>query len=86
MLHVGVMVLCAIAIHADTAPRLAWILLWLNAIGAALVGLALWIGELPEDRKPFGPFTGVAEFLGFLDDDTPHGRAVSWLRQRGFLE
>jgi len=34
------MVLCAIAIRADTATTVAWILLWLNAIGAALVGLA----------------------------------------------
>jgi len=31
-----VTVLCAIAIHADTAPTLAWILLGLNAIGAQL--------------------------------------------------
>ena len=55
------MLLCAVAIHADTAPTLAWILLGLNAVGAALVSLALWIGDLPEDRKPFGPFTDVAE-------------------------
>jgi len=80
------MLLCAIAIHADTAPTLAWILFWLNALGAALVGLALWIGELPEDRKPFGPFTDVAELLGFLDERTPQGRFVAWLRERGFLE
>ena len=80
------MLLCAIAIHADAAPTLAWILFWLNAVGTALVGLALWIGELPEDRKPFGPFTDVAEFLGFLDERTPQGRFVAWLRQRGFLE
>jgi len=81
-----VIVLCAIAIHADTAPTLAWILLGLNAIGATLVALALSIGELPEDRKPFGPFTDIAEFLGFLDERTPQGRAVAWLRHRGFLE
>ena len=80
------MLLCAIAIHADTAPTLAWILFSLNAVGAVLVGLALWIGELPEDRKTFGPFTDVAEFLGFLDERTPQGRFVAWLRQRGFLE
>jgi len=65
---------------------LAWALLSLNALGAALIGLALWIGKLPEDRKPFGPFTEVAEFLGFLDDRTAQGRAVAWLRERGLLE
>jgi len=80
------MLLCAIAIHADTATGVAWILFWLNALGAAVIGLSRWIGELPEDRKPFGPFSEVAEFLGFLDNATPHGRAVAWLRQRGFLE
>lgn len=78
--------LCAIAIRVNTATTLARILLWLNALGAALVALALWIGELPEDRKPFGPFTDVAEFLGFLDERTPQGRAIAWLRQQGFLE
>jgi len=80
------MLLCAIAIHADTAPTLAWTLFWLNAVGAALVGLALWIGELPEDRKPFGPFTDVAEFLGFLDERTPQGRFVRRMRELGLLE
>ena len=39
-LHAGVMLLCAIAIEAETATTLAWILFWLNAVGAALVGLA----------------------------------------------
>jgi hypothetical protein len=85
-LHLSVMLLCAIAIHADAAPTLAWILFGLNAVGAALVVVAVGIGELPEDRKPFGPFTDVAEFLGFLDERTPQGRFVAWLRQRGFLE
>lgn len=80
------MLLCGTAIHANTAPTLAWILFWLNTVGAVFVGLALWIGELPEDRKPFGPFTDVAEFLGFLDERTPQGRFVAWLRQHGFLE
>jgi hypothetical protein len=80
------MLLCAIAIRADTAPTLAWILFWLNAVGAALVGLALWIGEPPEDRKPFGPFTDVAEFLDFLDERTPQGRLVAWPRERGLFE
>jgi hypothetical protein len=78
--------LCAIAIHADTATSLAWTLLWLNAVAACVIALARWIGELPRDRRPFGPFTDVAEFLGFLDGDTPHGRLVAWLRQRGLLE
>jgi len=85
-LHVAVMLLCAIAIRAHTATTLAWILLWLNAAGAALTGLALWIGELPEDRKPFGPITALADFLGLLDEDTAQGRFVAWLRQRGLLE
>ena len=85
-LHVGVMLLCAIAIQAEAVPALAWILLWFNAIGAALVGVLLWSGEFPEDRKPFGPFTKVAEFLGFLEQNTSQGRVVAWLRHRGFLE
>ena len=80
------MLLCAVAIHVDTATSLAWILFWLNAAAAALIGFPLWIGEFPKDRKPFGPFTEVAEFLGFLDEDTPQGRAVAWLRERGLLE
>lgn len=84
-LHLGAMLLCAIAIEADTATTFAWIVFCLNAVGVGLVGLARWIGELPEDRKPFGPFTEVAEFLGFLDEDTPQGRLIAWLRQRGFL-
>jgi hypothetical protein len=34
------MLLCAIAIEAETATTLAWILFCLNALGLALVGLA----------------------------------------------
>ena len=44
------------------------------------------IGALPEDRKPFGPFTEIADFLGFLDEPTPHGRLVRRLRRLGLLE
>lgn len=80
------LLLSAIAIRADTATSLACTLFWLNAVAAAVIALALWIGELPRDRKPFGPFTEAAEFLGFLDGDTPQGRLVAWLRQRGLLE
>jgi hypothetical protein len=78
--------LCAAAIAGETSIAVAWTLLVLNLAAAAIVALSLWIGELPEDRKPFGPFTEVAEFLGFLDERTPQGRVVAWLRQRRFLE
>jgi len=42
LVHIGIMLLCAIAIRGDTATTLAWIVLGLNAVGAALAGLALW--------------------------------------------
>ena len=48
--------------------------------------LSLCIGELPEDRKPFGPFTEVADVLGFLDEKTLQGRLVQRLRKLGLLE
>ena len=53
---------------------------------AVAIALSELIGELPEHRKPFGPFTEAAEFLGFLDENTRQGRIVRWLRDRGFLE
>lgn len=84
--HAAAALLCAVAIGANAAVRLAWVFLALNVAAAAIVALSLWIGELPEDRKPFGPFTEVAESLGFLDERTPQGRVVAWLRQRRFLE
>lgn len=65
---------------------LAWTLLLLNAMAILVITLSLAIGELPEDRKPFGPFTEAAELLGFLDARTPHGRMVRWLRSKGFLD
>jgi peptidoglycan/LPS O-acetylase OafA/YrhL len=84
--HAVVVALCAIAILGGDASWLPWSLLLLNALAIAVITLSLAIGELPEDRKPFGPFTEAAEFFGFLDEDTPHGRAVCWLRKHGFLE
>lgn len=84
--HAVTALLCAAAIADETAVGFAWALLALNVAAAAIVALSLWIGELPEGRKPFGPFTEVADVLGFLDQDTPQGRAVAWLRQRGILE
>ena len=85
-LHLSVMLLCAIAIGQGFLPTIAWILFVANAIGAAAIALSEGIGELPEHRKPFGPFTEAADFLGFLDENTRQGRAVRWLRERGFLE
>jgi hypothetical protein len=79
-------ILCAAAIAGGTAVGLAWTLLVLNVAAAAIVALSLWIGELPEDRRPFGPFTEVADFLGFLDERTPQGRLVRRLRALRFLE
>lgn len=58
--------LCGVAILGETAVGLAWTLIAVNVAAAAVVVLSLWIGELPEDRKPFGPFTEVAGVLGFL--------------------
>ena len=84
--HVVAALLCAAAIAGETAVSLAWPLLALNVAAAAIVALSLWIGELPEDRKPFGPFTEVAKCLGFMDERTPHGRFVKRLRRRGLLE
>ena len=84
--HVVAALLCAAAIAGETAVGLAWTLLALNVAAAAIVALSLWIGELPEDRKPFGPFTEVADFLGFLDERTPQGRLVRRLRALRFLE
>ena len=57
-----------------------------NVAAAAIVALSLWIGELPEHRKPFGPFTEIADFLGFLDERTPQGRLVRCLRKLRLLE
>jgi hypothetical protein len=84
--HTVAALLCAAVIAGGTAAGLAWILLALNLAAAAIVALSLWIGDLPEDRKPFGPFTEVADVLGLLDHNTPQGRAVIWLRRRGILE
>jgi len=84
--HVVTALLCAAAIAGETAVGLAWTLLVLNVAAAAIVALSLWIGELPEDRKPFGPFTEIADFLGFLDERTPQGRLVRRLQERGILE
>lgn len=84
--HAAAALLCVAAIAGERSVGLAWTLFALNTSAAAAVALSLWIGELPEDRKPFGPFTEVADFLGFLDQDTPQGRAVAWLRRRGILE
>lgn len=78
--------LCAAAIAGETAVGLAWTLLVLNVGAAATVSLSLWIGELPDDRKPFGPFTEIADFLGFLDERTPQGRFVRRLRELRLLE
>jgi hypothetical protein len=78
--------LCAAAIVGETAVSLAWPLLALNVAAAAIVALSLWIGELPEDRKPFGPFTEIADFLGFLDEGTRQGRFVRRLRRLGVLQ
>jgi len=84
--HAAAALLCVVAIATDASVRLGWVLLALNVAAASVVALSLWIGELPEDRKPFGPFTEVADVLGFLDQATLQGRAVAWLRQRGILE
>jgi hypothetical protein len=64
-----------------TGPLLA-----LNVAAAAIVALSLWIGELPEHRKPFGPFTEIADFLGFLDERTRQGRFLQRLRSLGLLD
>ncbi len=85
-IHAVIALLCAAALQGGYAPTLASILLVLNLLALAVIALALWIGELPEERKPFGPFTEAAEFLGFLDERTAQGRFVAWLRARGLLE
>ena len=84
--HVVTAILCAAAIAGETAVGLAWTLLVVNGAAAAVVALSLWIGELPEDRKPFGPFTEIADFLGFLDEGTRQGRFVRRLRGLGVLQ
>ncbi len=84
--HVVAALLCAAAIAGETAVALAWTLLVLNVAAAAIVALSLWIGEVPEDRKPFGPFTEIANSLGFLDERTLQGRVVRRLRALRFLE
>ncbi len=84
--HVVAALLCAAAIVGETAVSLAWPLLTLNVAAAAIVALSLWIGELPEDRKPFGPFTEIADCLGFLDESTLQGRLVRRMRRLGLLE
>jgi hypothetical protein len=78
--------LCAAAIAGGIAVGLAWTLLVLNVAAAAIVALSLSIGELPEDRKPFGPFTEIADVLGFLDEHTPQGRLVRRLQKLGLLQ
>ncbi len=78
--------LCAAAIASETAVGLAWTLLLLNVAAAAIVALSLWIGELPEDRKPFGPFTEIADLLGLLDEATLQGRFVRRMRKFGLLD
>jgi hypothetical protein len=78
--------LCVIALLGGYAPPLATALLTLNLLAIALIALAVWIGDLPEDQRPFGPFTEAADFLGFLDERTPQGRVVRWLREQGILE
>lgn len=84
--HVVAALLCAAAIAGETAVSLASPLLALNVAAAAIVALSLWIGELPEDRNPLGPFTEIADFLGFLDERTPQGRVVRRLQTLGILE
>jgi hypothetical protein len=84
--HAAAALLCATAIAADAAVRLAWVLFTLNVAAAAIVALSLWIGKLPEDRKPFGPFTEIADCLGFLDERTLQGRWVQRLRKLGVLD
>jgi len=85
-IHAVIVLLCAVALQGGYTPTLASITLVLNLLAIAFIALAAWIGELPEDRRPFGPFTEAAEFLGFLDERTLHGRAVRWLRDRDLLE
>ncbi len=84
--HVVAALLCAAAIAGESTVSLARPLLALNVAAAAIVALSLWIGELPEDRKPFGPFTEIADFLGFLDECTPQGRLVRRLQKLGLLK
>lgn len=84
--HAVVVALCAIAILSGGASGLAWSLLLLNALAILVISMSLAIGELPEERKPFGPFTEAADLLGFLDVRTPQGRIVRWLRARGLLD
>lgn len=84
--HAAAALLCAGAIAGETAIGLAWTLLALNVAAAAVVALSLWIGALPEDRRPFGPFTEVADYLGFLDERTLQGRFVRRLQKVGLLE
>jgi hypothetical protein len=81
-----IVVLCAITLQGGYAPTLASIVLVLNLLALAFIALAAWIGELPEDRRPFGPFTEGAEFLGFLDESTPQVRFVRRMRELGLLE
>lgn len=84
--HVAAALLCTAAIAGEAAVGLAWTLLALNVGAVVVVGLSLWIGELSEDRKPFGPFTEVADYLGFLDERTLQGRFVRRLKKLGLLE
>lgn len=80
VIHGVIVLLCAVALQGGYAPSLASIVLALNLLALAIIALATWIGELPEDRKPFGPFTEAAEFLGFLDERTPQGRFARRMR------
>ncbi len=85
-IHGVIVLLCAVALQGGYAPALASLVLTLNLLALGIIALAAWIGELPEDRKPFGPFTEAAEFLGFLDERTPQGRFIRQLRDLGMLE
>jgi len=85
-IHGVIAVLCATALQGGYASTVASIVLLLNLLALAIIALAAWIGDLPEDRKPFGPFTEAAEFLGFLDESTPQGRFVRRMRELGLLE
>jgi len=85
-IHGVIVLLCAVALQEGYAPALPSVVLALNVLALGIIALAAWIGELPEDRKPFGPFTEAAEFLGFLDERTPQGRFIRHLRDLGMLE
>lgn len=66
VLHLSAVLLCAIAIGQDFLPTIAWILFVANAIGAAVITLSEWIGELPEHRKPSETFHGPGDQQAIL--------------------